>query len=105
MGRHAASATLHVSGVMTYLSAGEQRQHFLWWHGPASQWRIARSDGTVVYLRDTTGRSYQRSSGGELQELGGRIAVQAQGADYPEPAFTITDLQTDDHRDAAWFAP
>ncbi|MFC9982887.1 hypothetical protein [Gordonia sp. NPDC127522] len=114
--------------------------------------------------------SYQRSSGDELQELGGRIAVpilgpvspldaiapgsllnnmtdhaavaagplptdvdgrrawrvilsaagadmfidvddetgilvQAQGADYPEPAFTITDLQTDDHRDAAWFAP
>lgn len=170
MGRHAASATLHVSGVMTYLNADEQRQQFLWWHGPASQWRIARSDGTVVYLRDTAGRSYQRNSGNEIQELGGRIAVpilgpvspldaiapgsllnnmtdhaavaagplptdvdgrrawrvtlsaagadmfmdidddtgilvQAQGADYPEPAFTITDLQTDDHRDAAWFAP
>ncbi|MFC9982670.1 hypothetical protein [Gordonia sp. NPDC127522] len=83
MGRHAASAALYVSGAMNYLDAEGQRQQFLWWHGPAAQWRIALPDGTPIYLKDATGRSFQRNSAGDMQELGGRITVPILGPVSP----------------------
>lgn len=83
MGRHAASAALHASGAMDYMDDKGQRRQFLWCHGPTSQWRIATPDGTPIYLRDTAGRSYQRNSAGDLQELGGRITVPILGPVSP----------------------
>ena len=48
-----------------------------------SSWRIALSDGTPIYLKDATGRSFQRNSADDMQELGGRINVPILGPVSP----------------------
>lgn len=79
MGRHAASATLFLSGSLHYLDEGPDGVavdgRFGFWHAPGGQWRIEDEDGHLVYLRGADGTAFVRGSDGELEQLNARIVV------------------------------